>query len=75
MVAGSGEALWYTKMTPPYKIEFYDANGSAHILNVAWSFEAAEQVVREHVGELRLNEVIRVRDASGTLVLSSDPTE
>jgi hypothetical protein len=64
-----------TKMTPPYKIEFYDANGSTHILNVAWSFEAAEQVVREHVGELRLNEVIRVRDASGTLVLSSDPTE
>jgi hypothetical protein len=62
-------------MTPPYKIEFYDANGSTHILNVAWSFEAAEQVVREHVGELRLNEVIRVRDASGTLVLSSDPTE
>jgi hypothetical protein len=64
-----------TKMTPPYKIEFYDANGCAHILNVAWSFEAAEQVVREHVAELRLNEVIRVRDASGTLVLSSDPTE
>jgi hypothetical protein len=62
-------------MTPPYKIEFYDANGCAHILNVAWSFEAAEQVVREHVAELRLNEVIRVRDASGTLVLSSDPTE
>jgi hypothetical protein len=62
-------------MTPPYKIELYDANGNAQLLNVAWSFEAAEQVVREHVAELRLNEVIRVRDASGTLVLSSDPTE
>jgi hypothetical protein len=26
----------------------YDANGSAQLLNVAWSFEAAERVVREH---------------------------
>ena len=62
-------------MEPPYKVEFYDANGSAHILNVAWSFEAAERVVREHVGDLRPNEVIRIRDSAGALVLSTDPTE
>jgi hypothetical protein len=62
-------------MEPPYKVEFYDANGSAHLLNVAWSFEAAERVVREHVGDLRPNEVIRIRDSAGALVLSSDPTE
>jgi hypothetical protein len=62
-------------MEPPYKVEFYDANGSAHLLNVAWSFEAAERVVREHVGDLRPNEVIRIRDSAGALVLSTDPTE
>jgi hypothetical protein len=62
-------------MEPPYKVEFYDVNGSAHLLNVAWSFEAAERVVREHVGDLRPNEVIRIRDSAGALVLSTDPTE
>jgi hypothetical protein len=62
-------------MTPPYKIEFYDANGSAHILNVAWSFEDAERVVREHVGGLHPNEVIRIRDSARALVLSTDPSE
>ena len=62
-------------MEPPYKVEFYDANGSARLLNVAWSFEAAERVVREHVGDLRPNEVIRIRDSAGALVLSTDPTE
>jgi len=62
-------------MTPPYKIEFYDANGSAQLLNVAWSFEAAEWVVREHVGGLGPNEVIRIRDSAGALVLSTDPNE
>ena len=62
-------------MSPPYKIEFYDANGNAHLLNVAWSFEDAERVVREHVHELHPNEVIRIRDSTGALVLSTDPSE
>ena len=61
-------------MAPPYKIEFYDANGNA-LLNVAWSFEDAERVVREHVHELHPNEVIRIRDSTGALVLSTDPSE
>jgi hypothetical protein len=63
------------EMTPPYKIELYDANGNAQLLNVAWSFEAAERVVREHVGGLGPNEVIRIRDSAGALVLSTDPNE
>jgi hypothetical protein len=55
-------------MRPPFKIELYDANGSAQIINFAWSFEAAERVVREHVGGLGPNEVIRIRDSAGALV-------
>jgi hypothetical protein len=62
-------------MTPPYKVELYDAKGNAQLLNVAWSFEAAERVVREHVGGLGPNEVIRIRDSAGALVLSTDSNE
>jgi hypothetical protein len=62
-------------MTPPFKVTFWTADGKAHLLNVAWSFEDAERVVREHVGGLQPNEVIRIRDSAGALVLSTDPNE
>jgi hypothetical protein len=39
------------------------------------SFEAAERVLNKHVGSLGTNQVIRVRDAMGALVLSSDPSD
>jgi hypothetical protein len=39
------------------------------------SLPAAERVCRESIPNLRIGEVIRVRDAAGALVLSTDPTE
>jgi hypothetical protein len=62
-------------MTPPYRVELWDSRGNAQLLNVAWSFEAAERVVREHVSGLSPDEVIRIRDSAGALVLSTDPNE
>lgn len=62
-------------MQPPFKVTFCTADGNAHLIDVAWSFEAAERVVREHVSGLHPNEVIRIRDSAGALVLSTDPSE
>jgi hypothetical protein len=39
------------------------------------SYEAAERVVKERVGGLGPNEVIRVRNARGEFVLSTGSTE
>ena len=39
------------------------------------SYEAAERVVKERVGGLGPNEVIRVRNARGEFVLSTRSTE
>jgi len=39
------------------------------------SVEAAERVYQESVAKLRAGETIRVRDAAGALVFSSDPNE
>jgi hypothetical protein len=62
-------------MIPPYRVELSDSRGSAQLLDVTWSFEDAERVVREHVGGLGPNEVIRIRDSAGALVLSTDSSE
>jgi hypothetical protein len=62
-------------MQPPFKVTLWTADGNAQLINVAWSFEAAERVVREHLDGLAPNEVIRIRDSAGALVLSTDPTE
>ena len=40
-----------------------------HLLAVTASFEAAEKAYHEAVANLRLGEVVRVRDAVGTLLL------
>ena len=42
-------------------------------MNDPW--EAAQHVFDEFVAKLRAWEVIRVRDAAGALVLSTNPTE
>ena len=38
-------------------------------------FEAAEKAYHEAVANLRVGEVVRVRDAVGTLLLSTDANE
>src|SRR5262249_52708906 len=55
-------------MRPPLKIELWDANGNARLLNVAMGVEAAMRVCNESVDKLRTGEVIRVRDANGALL-------
>jgi hypothetical protein len=62
-------------MRPPLKVELWDSNGNAQLLNVAMSVEAAQRVMDEAVPKLRTGEAIRCRDAGGALVFSSDPSE
>jgi hypothetical protein len=61
-------------MKPPYRIELW-SGGDSQLLNVTMNLPAAERVCRESIPNLRIGEVIRVRDAAGALVLSTDPTE
>jgi len=60
---------------PPYKIELWGTDGSARILNVTVSIDAAKRVYQEAPGQLRTGETIKIRDASGALVLSSDTSD
>jgi hypothetical protein len=62
-------------MRPPLKIELWDLNGNAQLINVVMSVEAAERVYDESVAKLRTGDVIRVRDSARALVFSSDPNE
>jgi len=60
-------------MTPPFKVELWKpVDDTPHLLAVTESFEAAEKVYQEAVANLRVGEVVRVRDAVGTLLLSTD---
>jgi hypothetical protein len=60
-------------MTPPFKVELWKpVNDTPHLLAVTESFEAAEKVYEAAVANLRVGEVVRVRDALGTLLLSTD---
>jgi len=59
----------------PYLLIGAGANGNAQLINCVMSVSAAQRVYQEAVAKLRIGEVIRCRDASGTLVLSSDPAE
>jgi hypothetical protein len=56
----------------PFKIEVWGADGSSRILNMTVSIDAAKRVYQEALANLRAGETIRVRDATGVLVLSSD---
>ena len=62
-------------MIAPYKISLWTADGNAQLINVVMSLDAAQRVYNESIAKLRADEVIRVRDAAGALVLSTDPTE
>jgi len=57
------------------KISLWTADGNAQLINVVMSLDAAHRVYDESIAKLRAGEVIRVRDAAGALVLSTDPTE
>ena len=63
-------------MRPPFEVEVWKpADDTPHLLAVTASFEAAEKAYREAVANLRVGEVVRVRDAVGTLWLSTDANE
>ena len=60
-------------MRPPFKVERWKpVDDNPHLLAVTESFEAAEKAYQEAFANLRVGEVVRVRDALGTLLLSTD---
>ena len=60
-------------MRPPFKVELWKpVDDTPHLLAVRVSFEAAEKAYQEAVANLRVGEVVRVRDAVGTVLLSTD---
>jgi len=60
-------------MKPPFKIELWKpVDDTPHLLAVTVSFEAAEKAYQEAVANLRVGDVVRVRDGLGTLLLSTD---
>ena len=63
-------------MKPPFKVELWKpVDDTPHLLAVRASFQAAEKVYRKAAANLRVGEVVRVRDALGTLLLSTDEDE
>jgi hypothetical protein len=59
----------------PFKIEVWSADGNSRILNMAVGIEAAQRVYQEALANLRTGETLRIKDANGALVLSSDTSE
>ena len=57
---------------PPYRIEVWRADGSNHVINTTVGMEAAKRVYDETIAKLNTGEVVRVVDAKGQIVLSSD---
>ena len=63
-------------MRPPFEVELWKpVDDSPHLLAVTARFEAAEKAYQEAVADLRVGEIVRVRDAVGTLLLSTDADE
>ena len=61
------------EMRPPIEVELWKpVDSTRHVLAVTVSFEAAEKAYQEAVANLRLGEVVRLRDAVGTLLLSTN---
>jgi len=64
------------EIRPPFEVEFWKPlDDTPHLLAVKASFEAAKKAYHEAVANLRVGEVVRVRDAVGTLLLSTDANE
>jgi hypothetical protein len=59
----------------PFKIEVWSADGTSRLLNMTVSLNAAERVYQEALANLRTGETLKVRDANGALLLSSDTSE
>ena len=57
---------------PPFKIEVWSADGNSRILNMTVGMEAAKRVYDEAIAKLNTGDVVRVKDAKGQIVLSSD---
>ena len=62
-------------LKPPFKVEYWDARGNSRIINYVVSLEAARRVYEETAPRLDVGECVRVRDARGATVCSSDPNE
>jgi hypothetical protein len=63
-------------MKPPFKVELWKpVDDTPHLLAIRVSFEAAEKAYQKAVANLRVGEIVRVRDALGTLLLSTDTEE
>lgn len=56
---------------PPFKIEVWGADGNC-VLNVTVSIDAAKRVYQEAIAKLNTGKVVRVVDAKGQTVLSSE---
>ena len=64
------------EMRPPFEVELWKpVDDTPHLLAVTASFEAAEKAYQAAIANLRVGEVVRVRDAVGTLLLSTDANE
>ena len=62
-------------MRPPFEIELWSADGNSQLLNVTMSVDAAQRVYQEAAAKLNVGEIVRVRDAFGTLIFSTNPAE
>ena len=64
------------EMRPPFRVEpWKPVDDIPHLLAVRVNFEAAEKAYQEAVANLRVGEVVRVRDGLETVLLSTDADE
>jgi hypothetical protein len=60
-------------MRPPFTVELWKpVEDKPQLLAVTEGFEAAKNAYQEAIANLRVGEVVRVRDGLGTLLLSTD---
>ena len=61
------------EMRPPFTVELWKpVDDKPHLLAITEGFEAAENAYQNAIADLRVGEVVRVRDGLGTLLLSTD---
>ena len=60
-------------MRPPFTVELWKpVDDKPHLLAITEGFEAAKNAYQEAIDNLRVGEVVRVRDGLGTQLLSTD---
>ena len=62
-------------MRPPFKVEFWKPVDDIRTCRCYREFRGCRKSLLEAVANLRVGEVVRVRDALGTLLLSTDTDE